>query len=77
LGYLDNSKKEKEYLQKIEKLRSKCKIDIAEKKNGNFEMFKETRFVINSEGARYLKKSAKTKEEEMDEIKKVCNSNFK
>ena len=34
-------------------------------------------FVINSEGARQLIKSAKTKEEEMDEIEKVSNSNFK
>jgi hypothetical protein len=74
LGHSDHSKDENKYLLNIVNLISK--IDIIKKKNGNFEMLTETRFVMNSDGARHLTKSAKTKEEKIRKIEKVCKSNF-
>jgi hypothetical protein len=74
LGHPDHSKDENKYLLNIVNLISK--IDIIKKKNGNFEMLTETRFVMNSDGARHLTKSAKTKEEKIRKIEKVCKSNF-
>ena len=76
MGHPDHSKDENKYLLNIVNLISKNKIDSSKKKNGNFEMLTETRFVMNSDGARHLTKTAKTEEEKIRKIEKVCKSNF-
>jgi hypothetical protein len=76
LGHPDHSKNENKYLLNIVNLISKNKIDSSKKKNGIFEVLTEIRFVINSDGARHLTKSAKTEEEKIKKIEKVCKSNF-